>query len=59
MHLEDVSVLLVPLERVNSARNSRMETVLDVVVHSKVCFDQVREVFDDLVLVFVEKSLQF
>ena len=35
-----------------------METVLDVVVNSQICLNQIREIFDDFCLVFVQKSLQ-
>ena len=36
-----------------------METVLNVVVHTKVGFDKVGKVLDDFSLVLVQKSLQF
>lgn len=36
-----------------------METVLDVVVHTKVGFNKVGKVLDDFSLVLVQKSLQF
>jgi hypothetical protein len=59
VNLEDISVFLIPLERVNSAGNTWVEAILDVVVNAQVCLDQVGEVFNNLALVFVEKSLQF
>lgn len=58
MNFEDVRILLVPLERMNSAWHTRLETILNVVVNSQIGFDKVVEVFCDLVSVFIEKSLQ-
>lgn len=56
--LKDVGVLLVPLERMHSAGDTRLEAVLDVVVDPEVGFDQGGEVSDDFVGVLVQQSLQ-
>lgn len=36
-----------------------METILDVVVYTKIGLNKVRKVLDDFSLVLVQKSLQF
>ena len=58
MDLEDVGVLLVPLERMHSAGDTWLEAVLDVVVNPEVGFDQSGEVSDDFVGFLVQQSLQ-
>lgn len=39
--------------------NARLKTVLDIVVNAQTGFDQVLEVTDDLICIFVVKPLQF
>lgn len=58
MYFEDVSKLLVPLEGVDSAGDSRSKAVFDVVVNPQVCLDHVHELVHNLVAVFVQQSLQ-
>jgi hypothetical protein len=41
VHFENVGILLIPLERVHTGWHTWMEAVLDIVVNSKVCLDQV------------------
>ena len=53
MNFEYVCILLVPLERVDSARHAWVERVLNVVVHSKIRLYQVAKVFNDFILVLV------
>ena len=59
VHLVDVGVLLVPLERMHSGWDARLKTVLDVVVDAQTGLNQVFEVTDDLICVLVIQSLQF
>ena len=59
VHLVDVGILLVPLERMHSGWDARLKTVFDVVVDAQTRLDQILEVSDDLVRVFVVKPLQF
>lgn len=42
----------------DTARDSRLEAVLDVVVHSQVAFNQVSEILNDFSTVLVQKSLE-
>ena len=58
VHLVDVGVLLVPLERVNPRGHSRLEGVLHVVVDAQVGLNQIFKVADDLVSVLVEEALK-
>lgn len=42
----------------DTARDSWLEAVLDVVVHSQVAFNQVSEILNDFSTVLVQKSLE-
>lgn len=42
----------------DTARDSWLEAVLDVVVHSKVAFNKVSEILNDFSTVLVQKSLE-
>jgi hypothetical protein len=53
MNLKNISVLLIPLEWMNSAWHTWMERVLDVVINSEVWLNQVGKVCDDLTLIFI------
>ena len=58
VNFENVSEFLVPLERMNSTWNSWLETILNVIVNSKVCFDQAGKTLNNFILVFVHESLK-
>lgn len=53
MNFKNISVLLIPLEWMNSAWHTWMERVLDVVINSEVWLNQVVEICDDLTLIFI------
>jgi hypothetical protein len=59
MNLEDVGVLLIPLEWVNSWWYTWLKAILYVVVYSQICLDEIGEVLDDLISIFIKESLQF
>ena len=58
MNLENVSEFLIPLERMNSAGHTRLETILHIVINSKVRLNQIGKVFDDLDFVLFKQSLE-
>jgi len=55
---EDISVLLVPLERMDSARDAWVEWVFDIVINSQIWLNEVWEVNDDLISVLVHEPLE-
>ncbi len=57
-NLIDLNIPLIPLERVQSLSNYGHEAVLDVVVDPHVGLDEVTELLDDFIRVFLEESLE-
>ena len=55
----ELDAFLVPLEGMKSLWVLRSETTLDIVIDSKIAFDHICEVANDLICVFVKQSLQF
>ena len=57
-NLIDLNIPLIPLERVQSLSDYGHEAVLDVIVDPHVGLDEVTELLDNLIRVFLEESLE-
>ena len=43
----------------NSPWGSSLETILNVIVNSKISFNQVSKIFSDFICIFIKKPLKF
>ena len=57
-NLIDLNIPLIPLERVQSLSDYGHKAVLDVIVDPHVGLDEVTELLDDFIRVFLEESLE-